>query len=369
GEKKVFKLLTDGTPNHGISDDNRAALEMIFNFDHGSQQAGGEYVEMSARPSFNGKSFTDWLNEGWEKFCIDNHVRYATIAGNKDPYPLIDIGIESDGVIDRASVFLPGAEFNSIIPACHIKNFELPIVPIFSDDESIVHSTFTKETIKRWIFRDEVHIGAAVTEKKMLAVSPFYDKYLLQYEAFPDPVVVRILISDSKANTILDRWIPAYSGPPSAGSHQVIFDSGAWASGVYIGYVEAYDMNGKVYERKNLTAVKVPGVGSISDSPILTFISTPEWYTDSRQASFNITSSHPSTYLAYRMDGGPYSAYSLSNNKIATDNLAIGLHTLYVTGVGSRRDQDPAIFRWMVVKPSIVTLNTRVISSAEAVTG
>ena len=125
GEKRVFKLLTVAAPNHGIADDNRAAMEMISNA-HSSDEAGGEYLEMSARSSFNGKSYAAWLNDGWAKFCTEKGVRYATVAGNKDPYPLIDIGINSDGVIDRDSVFLEGAEFNGLTPASHIKNFGLP---------------------------------------------------------------------------------------------------------------------------------------------------------------------------------------------------------------------------------------------------
>lgn len=55
---------------------------------------------MSTRTNFKGKSYTGWLNDGWEQYCTTSAVRYATIAGNNNPFdpwfatlmvPLIEI--------------------------------------------------------------------------------------------------------------------------------------------------------------------------------------------------------------------------------------------------------------------------------------
>ena len=366
GEKRVFKLLTVAAPNHGIADDNRAAMEMIWNA-HASDQAGGEYLEMSARSSFGGKSYTTWLNDDWVKFCTEKGVRYATVAGNKNPYPIISIGKNSDGVIDRDSVFLEGAEFNGLTPACHIKNFGLPFVAVLPDDQSVADSTYTKEIIKRWIFQDEVHIGAVGDNSLTLFQSPFGRSLLFQYAAAPDPVVVHVNILDLLGNSLIDYWTPGFSAPQNSGMHHILFDTQNWPVGGYIGNIEMYDMNGRMFSKQTkLARSSAPDLGP---GPKLTFAQSPMLDTFSSSADFLVASNIATAWTAYKLDGGKYTDYSAANSNLHLKDLAVGLPVIYFTGTSGRRDEMPIIYRWMVNPPTTNVVRGRTFSIDEVVTG
>ncbi|MCP4051316.1 MAG: hypothetical protein GY730_11500 [bacterium] len=359
GEKKVFKLLMAGTPNKGIADDNRAAFKKIFNSQN--WQSGGEYLEMSVRKNFIGKSFTDQLNDGWHEFCTKNGVRYATIAGNKDPWPLLDIGSNSDGAIDRDSVRLNGAEFNGLSFASHTGEF--PLIGRVDNEENILKSTYTFEIIKRWILRDEVHINATIDP--LIGPVPFSDRFVFQYESGNSSAVVSTMrVYNIAGDTVLDTLFPVYYG-----FHQPVFNLGFVATGVYIAYITTYDMNGPIGTYKQKIA-KLAGTGHVSNPTVLSFESKPDSYSSSDSAYFKINSNLDNTKITYKLDSNPYTNYSSDNNVINIENLEKGLHKIYISAYAHNggHAEEPLVYHWITGDPVNLTIKDKSFSGSQTIT-
>jgi pimeloyl-ACP methyl ester carboxylesterase len=154
GVNTVNKLLTIGTPNKGNPDDIRNTLSQIAEAFKGADwQVGGEYEEMSKYPSFEGRSYTDWLNDNWQPFCSENQIRYAAIIGDYCPWiNIVNIG---DGVIDVSDAKMNGAEFNDIIDAAHMDSFNISfLAEEYSKERSLTSSSQTANRIINWIFEE-----------------------------------------------------------------------------------------------------------------------------------------------------------------------------------------------------------------------
>lgn len=353
GENKVYKILTVGTPNHGIRDDNRAALEKFGNPE--TWQFGGEYLEMSTRSNFRGKSYTDHLNEGWEDFCEKHGIRYATIAGNRDPWPIIDVGENSDGVIDRDSVKLEGAEFNGLSYTTHTGNLPFYV----GAEENMLRSTYTSEIIKRWVFRDEVNIHARIDP--IIGPSPFLNRFLLQYESADlSAVCATFKVFNLKEQCVLESTFPVYSG-----FHQKIFDLDSISVGAYIAYLTTYDMNGslgtfKQKIAKGLTSRIVP------DRPLLNFTQKPADNVSSDSVLFEVQSTYANTQISYKLDGDSSTSYLLNSNRITLHNLEEGLHRIYISAYTPHigYDEEPLMYQWIVGPPvNLILKNTELLGN------
>jgi pimeloyl-ACP methyl ester carboxylesterase len=158
GANKVHKLLTIGTPNNGLSDNWRVYMEKMDG-DPVKWQWEGEYLEMCRHPVFmpieeDGESrpFVDWLNEGWDEFCRENGVQYATIRGYYDPWWFGNVS-KGDGVIPESAVVLNGAEFNDRIYAAHMDAEFFPNIGAsnFSKERSIVSCSHSANRIIEWL--------------------------------------------------------------------------------------------------------------------------------------------------------------------------------------------------------------------------
>lgn len=360
GEKKVYKLLTVGSPNHGIANDNRAALEKLAN--PSTWQFGGEYLEMSIRKHFKGKSYTEWLNEDWEEFCRNNGVRYATIAGNYDPWEkfFFKIGMNSDGVIDSDSVKLQDAEFNGIFLASHINEF--PLVGKLDNEKSIVHATYTTEVIKRWIMYDQIHTNPVLTSP-LVFPSPFTNRIGFQYISTPNTalgVSATLHLYDAQSNHIITWGIPLYHG-----LQQPHFPIPSNLSvGTYSAAVQVYDMNGPILNYNQTIAGPLPG-NVRNEPPVLTLEEAPERETPSQSAYFKVKSTLPDTSFAYKLDDQPLTAFNLNNNEIFATNLEKGLHVIYIYGrvpVRGGIANKPVVYQWIIDDPKELVIQNQTIS-------
>ena len=145
-EQSVYKLLTVGTPNGGFPEGHRRWGEQFVSGDN-SWQWSGETEEMFNGGWFEGRSYTDWLNDDWAAFSSQNSVHYGTIRGIYDPVPLDGVG--GDGVVEQNSAVLDGAVFNTALFACHNQDFFIvgrrPAILALEKSASTAH------IIKRWL--------------------------------------------------------------------------------------------------------------------------------------------------------------------------------------------------------------------------
>jgi pimeloyl-ACP methyl ester carboxylesterase len=352
GADKVYKLLTVATPNRGIPDDVRNTLLQFIEFFKGANwQVGGEYEEMSQARNFDGHSYTYWLNYGWEEFCAQHGVRYATIRGNYCPYiNLINIG---DGVVDEGDAQIDGAEFNGVVYATHIDDFKTPvIVNTYPKELSIVSATYTREIIKRWIFEDRIHIGARFLKYEnnpkffMYAPNPFNERVLFDYELEGYAVSASLFI-----HSIAGELVGVFGIPLFPGINQPTINLDNLANGVYLYHIKAYDMNGVILEENDEIAKLC--CSEEQDLPIRPIITVygPEFITPNSFASFKITSNVSTSHFRYKLDENEWSTYSESN-EIYIDNLSEGIHTLYVScfAPGFGYPEKPEVYTWIVSK-------------------
>jgi len=349
GEQKVFKLLTIATPNHGIVDDGRAALEKIVNSQ--DWQDGGEYLEMSTRTNFKGKSYTGWLNDGWEQYCTTSAVRYATIAGNNNPFdPWFAVGTNSDGTIDRDSVFLTGAEFNALSKTSHIGNFTVTSV---DDEHNILTSTNTLEIIKRWIFEDRIHVGGQLSDLTIWP-APFTDRALLAYSLNGNAVNVTIDILSAVGLKVLPTIsIPLYPG----GRHSHTLDSLKYLVGMsgYYAVVKGYDMNEVMILDKTYKFARASKSSGWISQPTL-------WITDDSNDSsdnfkkFTVHSDIPVSNFRYKLNDEDWTSLRASPT-IDLANLPQGMNTLYAQGDYLNTSTKIAPYSWIEYGLYITTTN------------
>jgi len=334
GEKKVFKLLTVATPNHGIVDDGRAASLKLMNTS--KWQDGGEYLEMSARKNFNNRSYTEWLNDGWEKYCSDNGVRYATVAGNNNPwYPFFSVGNNSDGVIDRDSVLLNGAEFNALSKTSHIGKFigDLP------DEINILKSTNTLEIIKRWVFEDRVHIAKQLQADPPFGPNPFGENVYFGYKLNGYAVNAVVSIYDIAGRRVYLGGIPLYPG-----SLSYLIDNSGLSYGVYPAFVKAYDMNGEILNIKFKLA-KANSKRFLQ--PMIWFDSIPDKTVPYDFRIFTMKSDYPISKLRYRLNNDDWTNWQTSSS-INLINLPDGMNTIYVQSISNNGDASYiATYSWI----------------------
>lgn len=340
GDKCVYKLLTIGAPNHGIATDGRAAMEKFGN----SQvwQFGGEYLEMSTRPNFKGKSYTDWLNDGWTQLCQSSHVQYATIAGNYNPWPApIKIGNDSDGVIDSGSVKLEGAVFNGKSETAHTQ--DLPFSSI-DDERSMLRSTYTAEIIKRWLFYNKVNlISSEDIDKKytLIANSPsganLAEIQVVMANKTSTAVCATLALYDGNAHkTMYSSW------PLFPGTNQGCINISMLSNGAYIANINVYDMNGNI---QSVTQKIVKGggsdIGKWGASATLVLDVKPPRISSSVQAAFGMRSSEPGLQYAYQLDDNPQTNYTFfDKDTINLANLSKGLHRIYIRGFKNENNKD-----------------------------
>jgi hypothetical protein len=351
GDQYVYKLLTVGTPNHGIPDDGRSALEKIANSQ--DWQFAGEYVEMSAdaRP-FQGKSFTEHLNEGWEEFCKRSGVQYATIAGNLNPWPApIVIGKDSDGVIDSNSVKLPGAVFNGKSLAAHTVDIPLTSLPL---ERSIIHNAYTSEIIKRWIFMDELSlnpISDLKTSSTLVAPSPFGEWCSIQVvgnhsEKTNNPLCTITTISDALGIPVITKGSPLFFS-----TNHIPLDMHDYSAGPYFAKIEVYDMNGLIYEVPKFKYAKAPGgssVGSIGANTSITLDIFPERISTSNTARFRVRPSVPDIrYVYYQLDNKPWVSMPIET-PLEFSLLEKGLHRIKIRGLGKELVEIPIEYAWII---------------------
>lgn len=359
GHNKVFKILTVGTPNNGILDDHRAAMEQLMNPQ--DWQDGGEYIEMSVNGAFNGKSYTDYLNEDWQNFCEINNVRYATIAGNLDPWLFFKIGDSSDGVIDVNSVSLEGAEFNALSYTAHIEDFGVAALASSTAGELCqLESTYTEEIIKRWIFRAEVHKNSSLGYT-YFGPSPFKDKLVLDYTLENNHGIMgNISCYDMYGNVAKYICFPVYQG------HSLPrFNVSDLNEEPFIIKLRFYDMEGQfgnVFEQNVAKTWGNPSFEVREPTIIISFTKTPSKYTSSRFASFDISSNFPGTQFAYKLDTNPISSFQTTNNNLNFNELEDGSHVLYVYGKeGGWLTEAPIYYSWIIGEPyELVFENERI---------
>lgn len=319
GEKKVFKLLTIATPNHGISSDGRAAFEQMRN--PSDWQDGGEYLEMSTKGHFSNKSFSDWLNDGWEQYCATNGVRYATIAGNNNPFaPFCAVGNNSDGVIDRDSVLLIGAEFNALSKTSHIGKF----ISDIPDEFNITKSTNTLEIIKRWLFEDRLHVNGQFTQYSF----DFGKNILVNYELKDYAINSVIEIYNMSDRRVYLESFPLYPGYGDTWQQYILNGSllNNLGYGAYIASVHSYDMNGEISSFRYK-------LGKFSDdtfkNPITWFSNIQDTELSYNGKTFTIQSDMPISDLHYKINDDNWTNWQTSS-MIYLSNLPQGVNTLYV---------------------------------------
>ncbi len=348
GAKKVNKLLTVGTPNNGIPDDLRLKLEKFFKVQ--DWQKSGEEEEMaSGQKRFNGKNYTEVLNENWKEFCKKNDVKYATLRGNFNPWQIIQIG---DGVVEEDSAQLQGAVFNGVAYMAHMnsENFTLNrmIVDIasgfFPNPMCMTESTYVSEVIKRWMMQDQKNEGAVVD--KVAIANPFDSKITLQYRINSGSAIsADILVYDMLGNVVASLQTPVYPL-----QHLVTFDIAqlGLSNGVYTCYLNIYDVNGSLYAQ-TFRLAKIAGYGDYPGGPTIRFLTTAPSETTSTTASFKYTYDNNGGSYSYSLDGAPMSDHTTLDN-VSFSNLTPGKHVFMVSGYGypAYRANNAAVFTWIV---------------------
>ncbi|MFH1652463.1 MAG: alpha/beta fold hydrolase [Pseudomonadota bacterium] len=188
GNDKVYRILTVGTPNHGVSDLGEHIMQfgLIVGIFGGMNpdpdwQKIGEDIEMYPKavddyhfdktpndiPLYDGKSFIQQLNDGG---MIVSPVQYATIAGDYHDIVLSSfelLGIDhlkrngvpadpqDDVVVNIREVQIEGAEFNTIVHAAHGRpEKDKDLKGINDPDLLLTESGATASIIGRWILGD-----------------------------------------------------------------------------------------------------------------------------------------------------------------------------------------------------------------------
>jgi pimeloyl-ACP methyl ester carboxylesterase len=354
GAKKINKILTVGTPNKGIPDDLRLALEQTKVQEW--QKSGEEQEMASGRKVFNGKDYTQILNEGWQNFCEKNGVQYATLRGNYNPWSLFRIG---DGVVEEDSAQIDGAVFNGLAHMAHLTRDSfyvdlvfflpdartLPIsAPYFPDEMAMTNSTYVSEVIKRWIIQGQKDESGLVD--KVVLANPFENKMTLQYRLNSGSAVsVELLVLDMTASVVASLQAPVYPQ-----QHLISFDvkSLNLPTGVYSVVVTISDVNGTVYSNKFKLA-KVVGNGDFPGGPTIRFLNTPSYETTSNVASFKYTYDNNGGSYSYSLDGHPMSTLSTLDS-VTLQGLTPGQHVFLVTGYGlpAYMANNAAIITWIV---------------------
>ncbi len=333
GDKTVFKILTIGSPNHGIANDGRAMLEQLGN--KSSWQFGGHYLEMSANANFNGKSYTDWLNDGWESQCKAAGVQYATIAGNYNPWNFgIRIGNDSDGVIDSGSARLDGAVFNAKSETAHTHELPPMISTSVEDERNILRSTYTSEIIKRWVFYNQVDtMNATDLDLSATAIgpAPFSEWAVVQVVGVHPskrPVCVTVYVTNHLGQKVFYKSSPLYQG---MNHNPLQFEQIA----NFLAYIDVYDMNGKIQTVRKYPFMNgyIGNYGQWGASNTLFLDSSPQRVSDSNTATFRVHTSdpNPNVRYAYQVDNEPQTEFSaLANNTLQLKGLFPGLHRIYI---------------------------------------
>jgi pimeloyl-ACP methyl ester carboxylesterase len=197
--EKVHKVITIGTPNHGIKGPYPWAYLSQINVPpwmHTGENLEMEIdkevkkVEINTTPPFahitygptHDTTFKNIMTEetnGWcsllnsakvyhvysggtyyERGNEQNYVEYVTISGNRNPF-IVPIG-NDDGIIDVDWVKISIAKFNPTIFASHCHMSAIPFIRNSAEGEfSLTECTYTTEFIKRWIIDDYTgHVGA-----------------------------------------------------------------------------------------------------------------------------------------------------------------------------------------------------------------
>lgn len=338
-KNKVYKILTIGTPNKGFDGDLAKLVTGHFFFEHLPWQKNGELEEMmNANRYFEGENYVYWLNLGWEEFCRENGIRYATIRGNKDNSPFQVVG--GDGTVTESSAQIDGAEFNGVAYLSHTGDSE----------GSLLHSVYTAEVIKRWIFENRIHTGGTFKKYQdnsyyfMFYPTPFNTEIMYDYELLDFAVYASIKVFNIVGDMVRDLAIPLYPG-----INQPQLDLDFLSNGAYISKLYAYDMNGEVLSETHEMLRICCDQTELLEQLVVQFDDIPERFSTSSEASFTFSSNGEDTNFTYKLDENPWSDHSASTTLEVSD-LAEGLHNLYISGRDNSLGYSgyPAIFSWIV---------------------
>ena len=357
GSDKVYKILTIGTPNSGIPDDMRLWLEQhLTNIP--MWEISGEDEELAktlgnAPRRFGDKDFTEWLNDGWQTFCTQHNIQYATIRGNYDPYIVLGITI-GDGVVDEDSAILNGAVFNAVGFMAHTE--KLPTLSPINSGLSMLHSIYTSEIIKQWVFKDRVQVAPKPSVDNVIIASPFDKKLAFQYRVVSGNVVcAEILLYDQ-----LQNLIGVYQAPAFLQQYLVSFDLSKenLSMGPYFPVVNIYDMNGPIYTAKLKTS-KVSGATDYDANLPITIAQGPPYETSSSNSTFILDSNYSWAKYGYSIDGKPISNF-VSTNKFSISGLSVGKHTITIYGSGTWGNA--AGYSWLVTSSNLTLSNQTVLT-------
>jgi len=345
GHLKVNKLITVGSPNSGVPRDSR-----LFFIKKGIKDWQRlELSELEKSKAFNGRSYTDWLNDGWESFCKNNGIEYATIRGNYNPVNIPGPGIPwlniGDGVIDEEDATIAGASFNGVVYAAHSSGLPDPISMSIPPERDLTKTTYTAEVIRNWLFQNKIKRGGRLHRYSssihfILYPSPFEKNFSIFYTIEGDALYVQATLRDFRGDSLKSYGFPAMNSymkiNSGEGTQLFIETPDDLPASTYFMEILAYDMD-KLILSETIKITNCPGEKCLEEtesmnSPKIVFLKTPDRKTLSPTADFEVgvEDGNLDVLYAYKLDDQQWDRYfRKSNNKVSFDNLSEGTHTIY----------------------------------------